>query len=906
MSSSGLPRTVRVDPVRVGPPVLAVASLVTIALGAGGRTVAVYVSDLGTLAAASAAAYACLSAAQKADGKLRWVWTLLGLSALCWAVGQLAWSWYELVGGESAPTPSVADAGMLVAVPLAVAGMLMFSPGDRSVSAAGRLRTLVDGAIIALSALTMSWVVVLSSVFHSPGGGFQHDVRLAHPLSDVLVVTVVLYVLLLRRRRRDELVVPALVGAALVAIALSSSASAYLTAEGRHAGGTLAAAGWIVGFALLAVAPGRRYAVPAGAVESRPSGTILPFVAGGAAVVTTSLAQADDVASDRFLSWLRWALIFALVLRQAFTLLENASLTNRLEQRLRELRVSKARFEALVSHSSDVVTVVDPNGIVLYQSESIQRVFGHAADGFVGEPVATMMTDAIAPRFLATLESLFATTSGVRVLAIQVLDAEGRLRDAEMTMTNLLADPAVGGIVLNTRDVSERKLLEDRLVHEASHDSLTQLANRSLFRQRVDKELRKNEGRPAKLTILFLDLDGFKEVNDSLGHATGDALLIQVAERLHSCVRPVDTVARLGGDEFAVLIADTSSERAGAAVADRIAKALSEPFKLRGREIEVGASIGIAATDQDVDDADHLLRNADLAMYRAKATGTGGFERYHPRLHVALVERLQLEAELRQALAEDELELHYQPTLSLGSGRIQGVEALARWKHPRRGYVPPGEFIPLAEQTGLIRRLGCFGLRVACRQLAEWQREFPEYEQLTMSVNISGRHLEDPSLIDDVQDALAESGIQPSQLVLEMTESVLMDHTQANVELLARLKEIGVGLAIDDFGTGYSSLAYLHRFPADVIKIDRSFVERLGGSESDTELLRTIVQLGQSLRMVTVAEGVETAEQALALQQMGCELAQGFHFHRPLTPQALQQLLAVGAPDEQAGRRAAA
>jgi len=458
-------------------------------------------------------------------------------------------------------------------------------------------------------------------------------------------------------------------------------------------------------------------------------------------------------------------------------------------------------------------------------------------------------------------------------------------------MTNLLGNLSVGGIVLNTRDMSERKVLQDQLVHEASHDSLTTLANRALFRDRVDKVLRQNDALSPKLTVLFLDLDGFKEVNDSLGHAMGDVLLIQVAERLRACVRPIDTVARLGGDEFAVLIADKSSERDGTLVAGRITKALREPFKLEGREIYVRASIGIAATDQEVVDADHLLRNADLAMYRAKATGAGGFERYHPRLHVALVERLQLEAELRQAVADEELELHYQPTLALATGEIKGLEALARWKHPHRGFVPPAEFIPLAEQTGLIRRLGRWVLQDACRQLADWHERFPDSRHLTMSVNISGRHLEDASLFDDVQEALAASGLAPGYLVLEMTESVLMAHTEENVELLVRLKDLGVGLAIDDFGTGYSSLAYLHRFPADVIKIDRSFVERLDGSEADAELLRTIVQLGKSLRMVTVGEGVETASQARALREMGCELAQGFHFYRALTPEGLQQLL---------------
>jgi diguanylate cyclase (GGDEF)-like protein/PAS domain S-box-containing protein len=886
---------------------LALGWMLVIGFGIGGSGVALYVSDIGTAVAALAAARACGLAAIRSHGRLRRVWMLVGLSAFSWGSGQVIWSWYELVQRREAPFPSLADAGFLVAVPFAVAGMLMF-PREGS-SAAGRVRALIDGVIIALSALMTSWVFVLKPVFRSGGTVLEHTISLAYPVGDVVVITIALYVILRARQRRAGVpLLPLLIGGAFVAMAFSDSAFTYLTGKGQYVTGTLVDAGWLIGFVLLIVAAQRTAPPASGLDEARPSGgMLLPYVAVAIALLTSSLAQSHLDATDVFLSWLRTALIATLVLRQVFILLENSSLTRRLEEQLRELRGSEQRFEALVQHSSDVVTLVDSNGCVLYQSESVMRVFGHAAESLVGRSVVEMMTEASAGLFMRALDDLRSEEASTRVLELEVRHASGRLCHAEMTMTNLLANRSVGGIVLNTRDMSERKVLQDQLVHEASHDSLTTLANRALFRDRVEKELRQNDGQQAKLTILFLDLDGFKEVNDSLGHATGDMLLIRVAERLRSCVRPIDTVARLGGDEFAMLIADKSSERDGSLVADRITKAFREPFKLQGREIYVGASIGIAATDQDVEDADHLLRNADLAMYRAKATGAGGSERYHPRLHVALVERLQLEAELRHAIASNEFELHYQPTVSLATGEITGVEALARWKHHRRGFVPPGEFIPLAEQTGLIRPLGRWGLQESCRRLAEWHAQFPAQAQLTVSVNISGHHLEDASLIDDVQDALAVSGLAPGSLLLEMTESVLMAHTDENIDLLGRLKELGVGLAIDDFGTGYSSLAYLHRFPADVIKIDRSFVERLGGSESDAELLRTIVQLGQSLRMVTVAEGVETAEQVLALQAMGCEFAQGFHFYRALTPERLKQLLAPEVEKAaQAGRRAAA
>ncbi len=600
---------------------LALGWMLVIGLGIGGSSVALYVSDLGTAVAALAAARACGLAAGKSDGRLRWVWILVGLSALSWGSGQVVWSWYELIQRREGPFPSFADAGFLAAVPFAVAGMLMF-PREGS-SVAGRARALIDGVIIALSALMTSWVFVLKPVFRSSGTVLEHTISLAYPIGDVIVVTIALYVILRARQRSAGVpLLPALIGGAFVAMAFSDSAFTYLTGKGEYATGTLVDAGWLLGFVLLIVASLRPAARAPGLDEARPSGgMLLPYVAVAIALVSSSMAQSHLDAADVFLAWLRTALIAGLVLRQVFILLENSSLTRRLEEQLRELRGSEQRFEALVQHSSDVVTLVDSNGRILYQSESVMRVFGHAAESLVGKPVAEMMTEQGAELFMRTLDDLRGEEASIRVIELQVQHASGRLCHAEMTMTNLLANRSVGGIVLNTRDMSERKVLQDQLVHEASHDSLTTLANRGLFRDRVEKVLHRSDGRQAKLTVLFLDLDGFKEVNDSLGHAMGDVLLIQVAERLRSCVRPTDMVARLGGDEFAVLIADKSAERDGALVADRITKALREPFKLEGREIFVGASIGIAATDQDVDDADHLLRNADLAMYRAKATG---------------------------------------------------------------------------------------------------------------------------------------------------------------------------------------------------------------------------------------------------------------------------------------------
>ena len=881
--------------------VLAATWVAVIGGGFFDRTTRVYVSDIGTAAAALLAAWACYRASRRLTGRIRFMWILVALSAFSWGCGQVVWSWYELVRKTAVPFPSAADVGFLAAVPFAIVAMLVFPRAGSSV--AGRVRALVDGLIVALSVLITSWVFVLGPVFRSGGTTLEHAIGLAYPIGDIVVITIVLYVLLLRERGHQQLLLPAMIGTAFVAMACSDSAFTYMTGKGDYATGTLADAGWLVGFAILAIAALRQWPVGTTEDSARPRGRLLPYLAVGVALVTSAVAQASLDASA-FLSWVRTALIAALVVRQTFMLLENSSLTRRLEQRVRELRRSEQRFEALALHSSDVITIVGADGVVRFQSGSIQRVFGYAPEEVVGRPITALARNGSAAELESAMARLGGRDGAVEVVELEIGHVNGRVCNAETTITNLLANPAVMGIVLNTQDITERKLLERQLVHEASHDALTRLANRSLFRARVEDELRRNDSQQARLTILFIDLDGFKEVNDSLGHATGDRPLIQVAERIQASVRPTDVVARLGGDEFAVLVADQSDERDGRAVAGRITEALRQPFVLEGRQIHVAASIGIAATDHEVEDADHLLRNADLAMYRAKSTGDG-YERYHPRLHAAAVERLQLETELHQAIAEDQLELHFQPTVSLADADIVGFEALARWKHPIRGYISPAEFIPLAEQTGAIRELGRWGLKEACMLLAGLDVRRASGTPLTVSVNISGRHLEDAGLIDDVYDALAVSGLSPSRLVLEMTESVLMAHTEENVELLGRLKALGVALAIDDFGTGYSSLAYLHRFPADVIKVDRSFVERLGGSESDTELLRTIVQLGQSLRMVTVAEGVESAEQVAGLQAMGCELAQGFYFHRPMPAHLLEELLAPVELKPVRGRAAA-
>jgi diguanylate cyclase (GGDEF)-like protein len=410
-----------------------------------------------------------------------------------------------------------------------------------------------------------------------------------------------------------------------------------------------------------------------------------------------------------------------------------------------------------------------------------------------------------------------------------------------------------------------------------------------LFKDRLQHTLSRRSISEITVAVLFLDLDGFKAVNDTLGHSSGDQLLIQVAARLRTVVRPSDTVARFGGDEFAVLVDDFPDPDYQTRLAQRINDALHLPFDLQSEQVHVSASIGIAQLDPHATDTEQLLRNADLAMYQAKAAGSGGYATYDPVMHAGLVERVQLETDLRNALDGEQLVLHYQPMVSMRTGRITGVEALVRWQHPERGLIAPDEFIPLAESTSLIRPIGLWVLREACLQATRWRQASP-HSPLKISVNLSARQIQQEDLPAQVEQILLDTGLPANHLTLEMTESVLIENSEHTLDTLTALRAIGVRLAIDDFGTGYSSLSYLHRFPVDVLKIDRSFVERLsiGG---DTALVSTILRLGHSMHLETVAEGIEHSQEMLTLRRQGCTTGQGYHFSPPVTAQDLDVLL---------------
>jgi diguanylate cyclase (GGDEF)-like protein/PAS domain S-box-containing protein len=581
-------------------------------------------------------------------------------------------------------------------------------------------------------------------------------------------------------------------------------------------------------------------------------------------------------------------LLARLIVASLDNLVLSRTLESQVAERTLEIVTREQWFRSLVQHSSDVVTVLDPGGVVRYQSPALERLFGHDPAATIGQPLSLLLQPGDAARLQAAMARAADMPGASFVLEFPMAHRDGSWRDTETVITSLIDVPDVRGLVLNTRDVTERKQLAERLAHQAYHDELTGLANRTLFQQRLASVLA--DPAAAQVAVLFCDLDGFKAVNDSQGHDVGDALLGLVAQRLLYCVRGEDLVARFGGDEFAVLVTDTHGLRAARDIADRIEESLRRPFTLDDREVRVGVSIGIALADPDADSVDLLLRNADLAMYRAKAEQNVAVVVFERAMHDALLARLKVEDDLRTALGGGELVLHYQPTVELATGRPVGVEALMRWYRPGCGIVAPQEFIGVAEENGFIEAMGQWALFEACRQGTAWQQFAAPGTAFSVGVNISARQVS-PSLVDVVAGALAESGLPPSALLLEMTETVLLGRTEEAVEVLRSLKRLGVRIAIDDFGTGFSSLSYLARFPVDVLKIDKGFID---DSPNGSELARTIVQLGRSLRLATVAEGIETPVQRQALVDMGCGFGQGFLFGRPMPANGVTMLLSQG------------
>ncbi len=553
------------------------------------------------------------------------------------------------------------------------------------------------------------------------------------------------------------------------------------------------------------------------------------------------------------------------------------------------------RLAALVRHGSDMLTIVSAEMTVQYASPSHRQIFGIEPHALVGRNILRDIHRDDRARAEASLARLVDSTSPRESLVIRLRDFEGRWRWVETVITNLLAEPSIGGLVINSRDISDRKELEDQLVALALRDPLTGLGNRRLFVDRVAHALERQRRVPESVAVLLLDLDHFKFVNDTLGHAKGDALLKAVADRLQIVVRTGDTVARLGGDEFAVLLEAMPAADEADATALRILQALDRPFQLDDREIFVRASIGIAwaADGQSVDD---LVTDADVAMYAAKSAGRSRIERFSTAMRDSVAERHDVEAALRGALEREELELVYQPLVDLETGEIAGAEALIRWSHREKGLLLPSRFIPIAEESELIVLIGRMVLRRAAIDAARFREASGGFTDLRVAVNLSARHLLSADLIGDVESALTQAGVSGHALTVELTESVFATHESVIVARLQALRALGMQIALDDFGTGHSSLAYLRRYPIDVLKVDQSFVSWVNEDGSADGVAKAIVSIGHSLSMPTVAEGVETPAQLEQLRALGCSFGQGYLFSKPLGADAFVELLSIWEP----------
>lgn len=566
-------------------------------------------------------------------------------------------------------------------------------------------------------------------------------------------------------------------------------------------------------------------------------------------------------------------------------------------------RSSEQRFRGLVQNTSDLILICTTSGTITYQSPTAEIAWGYPAAGLLGKTVTALADPDDQPALRELWDQLQQALPGImggatRTIELRLRDGAGTWRHAALIATNLLHDPAVQGLVVTVRDITERKAFEQQLTQQAFFDALTGLPNRVLFLDRLKQALVRAGRRKDTVGLLFIDVDNFKLINDSLGHAAGDKLLTEAAARLRSCVRAQDTVARLGGDEFVVVLELLAGADDAVPVAKAITHQFSRPFQLDGREVVVTASIGVALGEAGQDDADSLLRNADLAMYRAKSSGRACYVVFDPSMHTDTLARLELENDLRRALDHGELRVHYQPIVRMETGRVSEVEALVRWQHPTRGLVSPGAFIPLAEETGLIIPLGQWVLEEACRQVAAWHKQFASEPPLTLSVNLSPRQFQKPNLVADVTQALQQAGLPACCLKLEITESMIMQDVEATIGTLWELKNLGLQIAIDDFGTGYSSLSYLKRLPLDVLKIDRSFVSGIGESPEDAAIVHAIMALARSLNLKVTGEGIETAEQAALLGEWGCDRGQGYLFSLPLDDQAAGALLQAAANGE--------
>jgi diguanylate cyclase (GGDEF)-like protein/PAS domain S-box-containing protein len=806
-------------------------------------------------------------------------WVLFALAQALFVAGDVIAYNYQRFFGRPLPYPSVADGLYLAVYPALVAGILLLIrrrlPGRDTAG-------LLDSLVITLAAGLISWVFLIAP--------YEHDATLtlptkltsiAYPVMDILVLSAIVR-LAFGGGRRDRSFILLLL--ASVSLLVTDSVYGWLLLHGGYETGGLLDGGWIAFYLLLGAAALHPSVASLAETSSSPETRLTPA---RLALLATAALTAPLVRTGEFAAGTQIDVPLISAVGAVMYLLVVARMAGLMRRQER----SEARFSSLVRNSSDVVTVIGADLTVIYASASVERVLGYTTAEIEGTNIVDLVHPDERAGVLDFLESAPEGASPAPAhVELTMRHRDGRWLEVETLRTNLLDDPAVRGIVLNTRDISERKAVERQLEHHAFYDTVTGLANRALFRDRVDHALAQAQRTSRTVAVMFMDLDDFKVVNDTFGHPTGDALLKAVGTRLLSCLRAGDTAARLGGDEFAILLEETDEAVDPAEIAERIMRALESPFVVDGRELRVGASLGIAYgnSNQGERATEELLRNADVAMYTAKGQGKSRHAVYQPTMHKTMLQRLELKGDIQKALERNEFVLHYQPLVSVETTEISGLEALVRWQHPERGMISPAEFIPLAEETGLIIPLGSWVLETACCEARRLQQRYPQQPPLSMSVNLSSRQLQWPGIVGAVKRALKASGLEPGCLTLEVTESAMVRDVELSVLRLEELKALGVRLAIDDFGSGYSSLSYIRRFPVDTLKIDKSFIDFIDNGGEELALTAAIIDLARTLHLRPVAEGVERPEQYERLLALGCDLAQGYFFAKPGTTDAIE------------------
>ncbi|WP_407288004.1 putative bifunctional diguanylate cyclase/phosphodiesterase [Streptomyces sp. BP-8] len=879
------------------------------AFGWGSRQVAMFMGDFGLSFAALVAAVSCGLYARRHRSRFRPAWMLFAASSGMAGIGNGVWGWYEVVEQTTVPSPSLADFCFLLFAPPAIVGLLVLA--KRPVTRAGWVCLGLDSWLIAGSLLTLSWSLALAHTAHFQGRSVaQSALSLAYPLLDIVLVSMVL-ALHFRRSSVHRSAINTAVAALALTVLCDALFSSPLLRE-HYRSGQILDAGWFAGSILLAYAPWvARRAGEEEPEEAEPARRPQPNgsrpIAGSLAALTPYLAAAVCTLGiltnvlggrriDRVVLFTGCTVVLALVVRQGIMLLDNITLTQELAQK-------ENHFRSLVQGSSDVIMIAAPSGVLRYVSPAAAGVYGRDAEELVGSELASLIHPEDLGRVVHEVRRfLAADPEDEPTTRIECRFRAGARRSGGDGWLNVesTVNRHHGGLIFNSRDVTERVRLQAQLQHNASHDALTDLPNRALFTERVTKAVTGRRASDHDTAVLYIDLDGFKQVNDTIGHQAGDELLVQAARRLGDSVRSGDIAARLGGDEFAALITgDGTRDRAAREfriheIADRLRIKLSEPYRIDGRDVRVAASIGVAFAEPGVTPAG-LLRNADLAMYRAKQAGKGRVELYAPQMQDEVAHRAELATKLRSALQDGEFALLHQPVVELASGRVTAVAAHARWRSAQGILFTPAEFLRVGdrgrytEDGDRATELDRWQLQEAVEQAAARHRAG---HQIPVAVRLSARRLLDRSLSPKgIESLLTRHGLPSRALVLELSESdprLPLDDLERR---LVALRRIGVRIALDGFGSGYAAISALRRLPIDVLRLDRGLVDGLVESSRLHKITAGLLRIAGDLGMQSVADGVDLPEQVLALRSMGCTHGMGVAFSGPLDEHRLRRTL---------------